>query len=113
MGEADEVELARDYCSRKRIQKPVEQKEVVRVMNRLMRAGYSSGAIFKLLRTWHIELPESARIQTHTPNGTTCRSSNYSLWAANRMALAFCCLAECQGRVRSPCLVPVAGRVPI
>ena len=58
-GEADEVELARDYCSRKRIQKPVEQKEVVRVMNRLMRAGYSSGAIFKLLRTWHIELPES------------------------------------------------------
>ena len=58
-GETDEVALARTYCERKRIQQPVEQKEVVRVMNRLMRAGYSSGAIFKLLRSWKIEVPES------------------------------------------------------
>ena len=51
--------LARNFCARKRIQQPAEQKEVVRVMNRLMRAGYSSGAIFKLLRSWKIDLPES------------------------------------------------------
>jgi regulatory protein len=57
-GDADEVELARAYCARKRIQPPVEQKETVRVMNRLMRAGYSSGAIFKLLRSWKVEAPE-------------------------------------------------------
>ncbi len=57
--EADEVALARAYCERKRIRKPVEQKEVVRVMNRLMRAGYGSGAIFKLLRQWQVEAPES------------------------------------------------------
>jgi regulatory protein len=55
--EADEVELARRYCERKRIQPPADQKETVRVMNRLMRAGYGSNAIFKLLRSWKIEVP--------------------------------------------------------
>ncbi len=55
--ESDEVELARRYCERKRIQQPVNQKETVRVMNRLMRAGYGSNAIFKLLRSWKIEVP--------------------------------------------------------
>lgn len=58
--EADEVALARAYCERKRIQQPVEQKEVARVMNRLMRAGYSSTAIFKLLRGWKVAVTEDA-----------------------------------------------------
>lgn len=58
-GEADEVELARRYCERKRIPQPKDQKETVRVMNRLMRAGYGSGAIFKLLRSWKVEVPET------------------------------------------------------
>ena len=59
-GETDEVELARAYCARKRIQQPAEQKQVVRLMNRLLRAGYSSAAIFKLLRSWKVETPEVA-----------------------------------------------------
>ena len=58
-GDADEVELARAYCERKRIPQPVEQKEVVRVMGRLMRAGYSSAAVFKLLRGWKVEVEEA------------------------------------------------------
>jgi regulatory protein len=57
-GETDEVALARGYCERKRIQPPADQKATARVMGRLMRAGYSSGAIFKLLREWKIEVPE-------------------------------------------------------
>ncbi|SNT30120.1 regulatory protein [Granulicella rosea] len=52
--EADEVELARQYTVRKRMKPPADQKETVRTMNRLMRAGYSSNAIFKLLRTWNV-----------------------------------------------------------
>jgi regulatory protein len=54
------VELARAYCTRKRIKQPSGpnvQKETVRVMNRLMRAGYGAGAIFKLLRSWSVEVP--------------------------------------------------------
>ena len=57
-GETDEVELARAYCAKKRIPQPRDQKETVRVMNRLMRAGYGSGAIFKLLRSWQVEVPK-------------------------------------------------------
>lgn len=56
--EADEVALARAYCERKRLQKPKDQKETARVMNRLMRAGYSSGPIFKVLRSWDVPVPE-------------------------------------------------------
>ena len=57
--ETDEVALARAYCERKRIKKPVEQKDSARIMNRLMRAGYSSTAIFKLFKAWRVEEPES------------------------------------------------------
>jgi regulatory protein len=54
---ADEVELARQYCARKRIAPPTgpdAAKETARLMNRLLRAGYSPGAIFKLLRGWNV-----------------------------------------------------------
>ncbi len=60
--ETDEVALARAYCERKRIRKPegvTAQKDSVRIMNRLMRAGYSSTAIFKLFKQWRVEVPES------------------------------------------------------
>ncbi len=58
--ETDEVALARAYCEKKRIKQPSGvdvQKGTVRVMNRLMRAGYSSGAIYKLMRAWKVEAP--------------------------------------------------------
>jgi regulatory protein len=57
--EVDEVALAREYVARKRMKKPSgvnAQKETARVMGRLMRAGFSSGAIYKVLREW--DLPE-------------------------------------------------------
>lgn len=59
--DVDEVALAREYVARKRIKQPCgpdAQKQTVRVMGRLMRAGFSSSAIFKVLREWH--LPEEA-----------------------------------------------------
>ena len=59
--DVDEVALARQYVARKRMKQPSganAQKETVRVMNRLMRAGFSSNAIFKVLKAW--DLPEEA-----------------------------------------------------
>ena len=59
--EVDEAALAREYVARKRMKKPSgenAQKETARVMGRLVRAGFSSGAIYKVLREW--ELPEEA-----------------------------------------------------
>jgi regulatory protein len=59
--EVDEVALAREYVARKRMKKPSganAQKETARVMGRLMRAGFSSGAIYKVLREWDVEVVE-------------------------------------------------------
>lgn len=55
--EVDEVALARAYVERKRMKRPGggdAKKETARVMGRLMRAGFSSTAIFKLLRQWEV-----------------------------------------------------------
>ena len=57
--DVDEVALARQYIARKRMKQPSganAQKETVRAMNRLLRAGFSSRVIYKVLREW--ELPE-------------------------------------------------------
>ena len=59
--EVDEAALARQYIARKRMKQPSgesAQKETVRLMNRLLRAGFSSNAIYKVLRAWN--LPEEA-----------------------------------------------------
>ena len=55
----DEVGLARAYIARKRMKQPggeKVQKETARAMNRLLRAGFSSRAVYKVLREW--DLPE-------------------------------------------------------
>ena len=57
--DVDEAELARAYCERKRIGAPADAKETARVMGRLMRAGFGSGAIWKVLRGWKVEVEEA------------------------------------------------------
>ncbi len=59
--DVDEVALARQYIARKRMKQPSGEnakKETARAMNRLLRAGFSSRAIYKVLREW--ELPDEA-----------------------------------------------------
>ncbi len=59
--DVDEVTLAREYIARKRMKKPSgenAQKETARAMGRLMRAGFSAGSIYKVLREWDVEVDE-------------------------------------------------------
>jgi regulatory protein len=61
--DVDEVALARAYVERKRMKKPEgdrekKQKETVKAMRRLMAAGFSSKAIWKVLREWGAEVEE-------------------------------------------------------
>lgn len=62
LGEAyadvDEVALAREYVARKRMKRPEGEKESARVMGRLLRAGFSSGTVWKVLREWGVEAEE-------------------------------------------------------
>jgi len=54
----DEVALAREYCARKRMKQPGNEKETARTMGRLLRAGFSAGAVFKVLREWGVAVEE-------------------------------------------------------
>ena len=65
--DVDEVALARQYIARKRMKQPSgenAQKETARAMNRLLRAGFSSRAVYKILREWN--LPEHALEEMET-----------------------------------------------
>ena len=57
--DVDEAELARQYVERKRMKRPENEKETARVMGRLMRAGFGSAAIWKVLRGWRVEVEEA------------------------------------------------------
>ena len=55
--EVDEVALAREYVARKRMKQPAgdreqKQKETAKIMRRLIAAGFSSRAVWKVLRDW-------------------------------------------------------------
>jgi regulatory protein len=52
--DVNEEELARQHLERKRVKKPANDKEAARVMRMLVRAGFSTGAIFKILKKWDV-----------------------------------------------------------
>jgi regulatory protein len=56
--DVDEVALAKAYAERKRMKKPEGEKEIAKAMRRLMAAGFSSKAIWKVLRGWGAEVEE-------------------------------------------------------
>jgi regulatory protein len=60
----DEEELARRHLERKRIKKPPNEKETARVMRMLMRAGFSSGVIFRILKKWDVEVAALDELDT-------------------------------------------------
>jgi regulatory protein len=49
-----EEALARDHLERKRIRKPANEKEIARIMRRLVAAGFSISVIYKILRQWDV-----------------------------------------------------------
>ena len=53
-GDVNEEELARKHLERKRVQKPSNEKEAARVMRMLVRAGFSTGVIFRILKKWDV-----------------------------------------------------------
>jgi regulatory protein len=52
--EVPEEQLARQFLARKRLKKPANEKESARVFRMLMRAGFSAGIIFRILKKWEV-----------------------------------------------------------
>ena len=54
-GDVDETELMRRFIARKRLKQPTDQKQTARVMRMLIRAGFGTPAIFKVLKAWNVD----------------------------------------------------------
>ena len=52
---ADEEKLAREYLRRKRVKKPATAKDAARLFRALMRAGYTSRTIIRILKQWDVD----------------------------------------------------------
>jgi regulatory protein len=53
--DVNEEQLARQYLARKRLQKPAAQKQAARIFRNLMRAGFSTQTIFRILKKWDVD----------------------------------------------------------
>lgn len=53
--EVNEEQLARQFLDRKRLKKPANERESARVFRMLVRAGFTSGTIFKILKHWDVD----------------------------------------------------------
>ena len=51
----DDEKQAREYLRRKRLVKPQDRKQAARIFRQLMRAGFASRTIFKILRKWEVD----------------------------------------------------------
>lgn len=59
-----EEELGRRHLERKRIRKPTNDKEAARVVRLLMRAGFSTGTIVRILKKWDVDDNALAAMET-------------------------------------------------
>src|SRR5271167_4700462 len=57
--EVSEDELVRRYIARKRMEKPQDDKQVARVIRRLVGAGFSFAIISKVLKNWEVDCSEA------------------------------------------------------
>ncbi len=53
--DVNEEELAREFLRRRRIAKPADRKQAARVFRTLVRAGFPSRVIFRILKTWDVD----------------------------------------------------------
>ncbi len=59
-----EEDLARKHLERKRIKPPTNEKESARIVRQLLRAGFSTSVIFKVLKNWRVPDETLAALET-------------------------------------------------
>ena len=62
--EVDEEKLATQFLERKRLKKPRNDRESARIFRMLMRAGFSSSTIFKVLKHWSVDDETISRLES-------------------------------------------------
>jgi len=69
-GEVNDEQLARQYLRRKRVQKPKDQKQAARIFRQLIRAGFGSKTIFKILKNWDVDEELLSTLENEEPSGS-------------------------------------------
>jgi regulatory protein len=62
----NEEQLARQYLVRKRLQKPADQKQAAKIFRNLIRAGFSTRTIFRILKQWDIDDETLTALETES-----------------------------------------------
>jgi regulatory protein len=62
----DEEKLARDFLARKRLKKPSNEKESARIFRTLVRGGFSTRVIFRILKNWDVDDELLTAMETET-----------------------------------------------
>lgn len=53
--DVNEEQLARQFLSRKRMKKPADQKQSARIFRTMVRAGFGTRVIFRILKQWDVD----------------------------------------------------------
>src|SRR5437660_1765925 len=64
--EVNEERQARAYLSRKRLQKPKNQKEAARIFRNLSRAGFGTRTILTILKNWDVDEETLSTLESET-----------------------------------------------
>ncbi len=64
--DVSEEQLARQFLERKRLQKPQNERESARIFRMLVRAGFATSTIFKILKRWNIDEEVLSALESET-----------------------------------------------
>ena len=68
--DVNEEQLAREFLQRKRMLKPETQRDAAKVFRTLVRAGFASRVIFRILKTWNVDDETIAALETEAVEAT-------------------------------------------
>lgn len=63
----NEEALARRHLERKGVKQPANEKQAARVMRMLIRAGFSTGTIYSILKRWNVPEDALAGLEEESP----------------------------------------------
>jgi regulatory protein len=66
--DVNEEKQARAYLSRKRLQKPNNEKEAARIFRGLVRAGFRTRTIISILKNWNVDEETLTAFESETSN---------------------------------------------
>jgi regulatory protein len=66
--EVNEEKQARAYLQRKRLTKPIDQKQTARIFRQLVRAGFRSKTIFTILKKWDVDDETLTALESENPD---------------------------------------------